>query len=83
MDDRNSRMVGNFISRNIPVGDEGVVGVIERGEVRHLRWTTVWILSLSEKLVDRINGVGLHGIVSREDDKHWDVRLMFQKEYEN
>ncbi len=66
-------MVRDFVPCNVPVGDEGVVGIIEGGEVGHLRWAAVRIFSLSEKLVDSVDGVGLHGIIGGEYNEHWDV----------
>jgi len=68
-------MVRNFIPGDVPVGDEGVVGVIQGGEVCHLRWAAVRVFPLGKKLVDGVDSVGLDGVIGGEYDEHWHVRL--------
>lgn len=71
-------MVRDFVPRDVPVGDESVVGVIERGEVGHDGLAAIRIFSLCEKLVDGVDGVGLYGIVCGEYDEHGDIGLRFE-----
>lgn len=50
-------MVGNLVSSNKPVGHEGVVSVVEGGEVGHLGLAAIGVLALREELVHRVKGV--------------------------
>lgn len=67
----NVRVIRYFIPCNIPVCDQGIVGVIERRKIGHFGLAAIGIFALSEELVDGIEGVGLHGIVSCE---HYELR---------
>lgn len=68
-------MVRNFITRHIPVGDQGIVCVVQGSVVSHLDSATVGVLPVREELIDRIEGVGLDGIVGGVHDEHGNVRL--------
>ena len=50
------RVIRNFISGDIPVCDEGEVGVVDGVVVGHLGLTTVGVLAVCEELVDGIEG---------------------------
>lgn len=62
-------MVCDLVPGDIPVGNERVVGVVERCIVSHLRLASVRVLSLREELVDGVESVRLDGIVGGEDDE--------------
>lgn len=59
-------MIGNLVTGYIPICDEGVIRVIQRGEVGHFDGAPVGVFPLSEELVDSVNSVGLDGIVCCE-----------------
>lgn len=69
------RMISYFVSSNVPVGDKGIVGIVERREVGHLDRTTIRILPLSKELIDRVDRIGLDSIVGSEDNELRYVRL--------
>lgn len=76
--DAGVRMVCNLVAGNVPIRDEGVVCVCERGKVGHLGAAAVWVSSLSEELVNRVNGIGLNGVVRRKDDELWHFFLQYR-----
>jgi hypothetical protein len=43
---------------------EGVVCIVEGGEVGHFRGATIWVLAMAEERVYGIDGVGLDGVVT-------------------
>lgn len=49
--------------------NKGVVGIIGRREVGHLRGTAIGIFPLCKELVDGIKCIGLNGIIGGEDDE--------------
>lgn len=57
-------VVGDFVPSDIPIGDHGVVGVIQRSKVSHLGRAAVGVFSLSQELVYRVDSVGLDGIIA-------------------
>jgi hypothetical protein len=58
-------VVRDFIAGDEPVGDEGVVCIVERGKVGHFGSAPVGVLSLGEELVHGVERVRLNGICSR------------------
>lgn len=70
-----ARMISNFVTGDIPVRNERVVGVSKRSEISHRRSTSVGIFALGEELVDGIQSVRLDGVVGREHNKLRDIRL--------
>ena len=66
---------GDLVSLDKPVSDEGVVCVVQGRVVSHLRSAAIGVYTVSEELVDGIEGVRLDGIVGGEDDELWNYRL--------
>ena len=62
-------MVSDFVTGDKPVRNERVIRVVERCIIGHLRLTAIWVFALREELIDRIEGVGLNGIVGSENDE--------------
>lgn len=50
-------------------GNEGVVGIVERREVCHLRRAAIGVLSVRKELIDCIECVRLDGIIGSEYDE--------------
>ena len=48
------RVVSNLITSDIPIRDEGVVGISERGVVSHGRSASIGVFTLGKELVDGI-----------------------------
>jgi hypothetical protein len=72
-------MVSDLVTSDEPVGDEGVIGVVQRGIISDFGRTAIRICTLSKKLVDGSKGVGLNSIVGSVDDKLRDLRLPGKK----
>jgi hypothetical protein len=68
-------MVCDLISGDEPVGDEGIVGVVQRDIVSNLWLTPIRVFTLGKKLINGIKGVGLHGIVGSIDNELRDFGL--------
>ena len=68
-------MVRNLITGDEPIGDEGVVGVVERSVVGHPRRAAVRVLALCQELVDGVEGIGLDGIIGSENKEHRRIGL--------
>ena len=68
-------MVRDLVAGDVPVGDEGEVGVVDGVVVGHLGRAAVGILTVGEELVDGVEGVALDGIVGSKDDELRDYRL--------
>ena len=66
-------VIADIVAIDVELGDLGIVGVVERDVVRHEWLAAVRVLALGKELVDRVDGVVLHGIVGGEDDKLRDV----------
>ena len=47
-------MVADLITGDVPIRNECVVGIWERGIVSHDGSTSIWVFALSEELVDGI-----------------------------
>lgn len=58
-------VIGNLVSGDIPVGDHGVVGVVERSKVGHFWRTAVGVFAVSEELINRVDSICLDCIVAR------------------
>ena len=71
----NLRMVSDLVTSNEPVCDERVICVAQRGIISDFGRTAIRICTLSKKLVDGSEGVGLNSIVRRVDNKLRDLRL--------
>jgi hypothetical protein len=69
------RMVSDLVASHEPVGDKSIVRVIQGDIIGYSGRTTIRILTLSKELVDRINRVGLDGIIGGIDDKLGDITL--------
>ena len=57
-------VVADLVPGNIPVGNHGVIGVVEGSEVSHFGGAAVRISALSQKLVYRVDSVGLDGVIA-------------------
>lgn len=68
-------MVGDLVTCNVPIRDEGVVSVVKRRKVCCLHWTPVGVVAMRKELVNRIQGVRLNRIICGENNKLWDFRL--------
>lgn len=68
-------MIANLITSDIPIRDEGVIGVSERSVVSHGRSASIGVLALCKELVNGIQGVRLNGIVCCEYDELRDICL--------
>ena len=68
-------MVRDLVAGDVPVGDEGEVGVVDGVVVGHLGRAAVGVFAVGEELVDGVEGVALDGIVGGEDDEHGRVGL--------
>lgn len=66
-------VICNLISGDVPIGDHGIVGIIEGYKVGHFGRTTVWVFPLSEELVDGVDGIGLNGVIGGEEDELRDI----------
>lgn len=64
-----ARVVSDFVTGDKPVRNERVIRIVERCIIGHLWLTAVWVFALREELIDRIEGVGLNGIVGSENDE--------------
>ena len=54
---------------------KSVVRVVEGGEVGHFYAAPIGIFALGEELIDRVQSVGLNGIIGSEDDELWNLGL--------
>ena len=67
-------MIGDLVAGDVPFCDVDVVGVAEGGEIGHFDGAAIWVFALGEELVDRVDGVGLDGVVAilgrRRSDTH-------------
>jgi hypothetical protein len=68
-------MVSDLVTSDIPVGDEGIIGVVEGDIVSNFWLTPIRVLTMGKELVNGIKSVGLHGIVGSIDNKLRDLRL--------
>ena len=68
-------MVGNLVAGDIPIRDEGIISIGERGVVSHDGWTPVGVFAVGEELFNGIQGVRLDGIVRREYDELGNIIL--------
>ena len=50
-------MVSNLVTGNIPIRDEGIVGIGERCIVSHDGWASVGIFAVGEELLHGIQGI--------------------------
>lgn len=60
------RMIRDLVAGHEPLRDVDVVRVAQGCEVGHLDGTAIRVLPLSEELVDGVDGVRLHRIVTNE-----------------
>ncbi len=68
-------MVSDLITSDVPVGDEGVVGVVQGDIIRYFGLTPIGIFAVGKELVDGVESVGLNGVVGSEDNELRDNRL--------
>ena len=68
-------MIRNLVTGDEPVGDEGVVRVVEGGVIRHSGRAAVRVLALCQELVDGVEGIGLDGIIGSENKEHRRIGL--------
>ena len=76
-------MISNLVTSDVPIRDEGIVGIRERSVVSHRRSASIGVFALGEELVDGIQGVGLNSIVGREYNKLGDICLWNQTHLSN
>jgi hypothetical protein len=72
-------VVSDLITSDVPVGDESIVCVIQGSVVGHLGRTAIGIYTVTEELVDGIDGVGLYRIVGSIDEELGDFALPTSK----
>ena len=72
-------MVSDLVTSDVPVGDEGIVCIIQGSVVRHLGRAAIWIYAVTEELVDGIEVVGLYCIVGSIDEELGDIALPTSK----
>ena len=68
-------MVGNLVTGNIPIRDEGIISIGERCVVGHDGWASVGVFAVGEELLHGIQGIRLDGIVGCEYDELRDIFL--------
>lgn len=72
-------MVTNLIAGDVPIRDEGVVGIREGGKVSHRGSTSIGVFALGKELVDGIQGVRLNSVVGCKYDELRDICLRNDK----
>jgi hypothetical protein len=72
-------VVSDLVTGDEPVSDESIVCVIQRSVVGHPGRAAIRIYTVTEELVDGINGVGLYRIVGSIDEELGDVALPTSK----
>jgi hypothetical protein len=72
-------VISDLVTSDVPVGDESIICVIQGSVVGHLGRTAIWIYTVTEELVDGINGVGLYRIVGSIDEELGDIALPTSK----
>ena len=76
-------MVSDLVTGDEPVGNEGIIGVVQRGIISNFGLTAIRVFTLSKELVDGSESVGLNGIVGSVDNKLRDLRLPRGKKSQN
>lgn len=59
-------VVGDLVSSDIPVGNHGVVGIVERSKVGHLWRATIGVFAVGEELINCVDSIGLNSIIAVE-----------------